>query len=1095
MPDPSKYFHFFILCVASCFTLANSSSQSLPKPGNAKLPEIKSQDAKPDYSAEAFIIAQDDTKIAFGNDGSYRREGSTRIRVQSVAAVQRFGVLTFQYQKLTEALDVEYVRVRKPDGSVVDTPSDDIQDMPSEVTRQAPLYSDLQEKHVAVKGLGVGDLLELHSTWRSIKPLARGQFWFAYNFTRDNIMLQAQLQISVPADRAVKWKSLKLKPTITEDQGRRIFTWNSSQLEHQSTEQEKGIQEQAAYQSARGKSPSPEIQISSFQNWQEVGRWYDSLQADRIKPSPEIRAKAAALTVNLLDDNAKIRAIYKFVSTQFRYIGIDFGIGRYQAHPANDVLSNQYGDCKDKHTLLASLLDALGIKAYPALINSAHEIDLDVPSPGQFDHVISVVSQGDHLTWMDTTPELAPFSYLPSGLRDKQALVIQGDKLATLITTPADPTRMAVQSFKIQAKLDDTGTLTGKITRTLQGDDNEVVVRVAFRSVPAPQWKELIQRISYMSGFAGDVSEATAGPPENVDEPFPFSYTYTRKDYPDWSNRRISPPLPPIGLPTGPDNDRPPSYPIWLGSPSEVHLESQVELPGGYSPQLPQNVDLKEDFAEYHTSYALKDGALVTDRRLIVKLREVPVDKYQVYKKFRKAVSDDHELSISLSSGGSSTASYQEEIWDLPYSENPEAARAYDQARESFQKQDPAGQISSLTRALELDPKFARAWLWLGEIYKYRGQTDDALRCYRRALEVDPQQPVGYKAIGSTLLWLEKFEEAVPVWQDLIKVAPNDSAGPAGLASAMLGLQRNAEAAAALEAAVKLNPRSSGLYLRLGSAYLAAGEDDKALLAYQKALELDPSPLMFNDVGYFLADANKSLTLALEYAQKAVAAEEERSQKIKLADLRTEDLSRANTISAYWDTLGWAHFRMGNFDQAEQYLDSAWNLSLRGAVADHLGQLYEQQHKKQAAIHMYRLALYSYPSRTPHVSDETRKRLEHLSPRSSDSRERFSELTDEVNHTRTTRLPRVVSGTAHADFFLVFTRDTKNSFVKVEDVKFINGSESLKSANTAWKSVISKIAIPGDSHPRILRRGTLGCYPDSGCSFTLFIPRDVYSLN
>jgi hypothetical protein len=186
---------------------------------------------------------------------------------------------------------------------------------------------------------------------------------------------------------------------------------------------------------------------------------------------------------------------------------------------------------------------------------------------------------------------------------------------------------------------------------------------------------------------------------------------------------------------------------------------------------------------------------------------------------------------------------------------------------------------------------------------------------------------------------------------------------------------------------------------------------------------------------------------------------------------------------------------MGNLDQAEKYLDSAWNLSLSGAVADHLGQLYEQQHKKQAAIHMYRLALYSYPSRTPHVSDETRKRLEHLSPGSPDSRERFSELTDEVNHTRTTRLPRVVPGTAHADFFLVFTRDAKNSFVKVEDVKFINGSESLKSANTTWKSVISKIAIPGDSHPRILRRGTLGCYPDSGCSFTLFIPRDVYSLN
>lgn len=530
MSDPlSRCFRFVILCVTSCFTLANSSSQSLPKAADPRPPDTKSQDTKPDYSAEAFITEQDATKVVFENDGSYRRDLSSRIRIQSVAGVQRFGVLTLQYHKLAESLDVDYVRVRKPDGSVVDTPSDDIQDMPSEVTRQAPLYSDLQEKHIAVRGLGVGGVLEIHGIWRSTKPLAPGQFWFAYNFSRDVLILQEQLQINVPVARAIKWKSLKFKPVITEDGGRRIFTWNHSQLEHLSTAEEKVNQEQTAYQSARGKASPPEIQISSFQTWEEVGRWYDSLQTERIKPTPEIRAKAAALTVDSPDDNAKVRAIYKYVSTQFRYIGVDFGIGRYQPHPAADVLSNQYGDCKDKHTLLASLLDALGIKAYPALINSAHEIDLDVPSPAQFDHVITVVTQGDHLTWLDTTPELAPFAYLLSGLRFV-AGNYQGLLIATLIATSPDPPRPALVSFRIQAKLDDTGTLTGKIARTIQGDDNEVVVRIAFRSVPAPQWKELIQRISYMSGFAGDVSETTAGQPENIDEPFPFAYSYSRKD-------------------------------------------------------------------------------------------------------------------------------------------------------------------------------------------------------------------------------------------------------------------------------------------------------------------------------------------------------------------------------------------------------------------------------------------------------------------------------------------------------------------------------------------------------------------------------------
>ncbi len=1085
----SKYLCFLVLCLASCFSFDSVNAQAPSKP----------PDAKPDYSVEAFVAEQDSTRIVFENDGTYRRESTARIRIQSGAGVQRYGVLTFPYQNSTEGVDIEYVRVRKPDGTVVPTPPDNVQDIAAEITRQAPFYSDLREKHVAVRGLGVGDVLEFQSHWHTTKPLASGQFWYAYNFSRDGIILQEQLQISVPRDRLVKWKSPNSKPVITEEGTRRVFTWTSSQLEHKSREQERNDQEQTLYQAARGKFPPPEVEISSFQSWEEVGRWYNSLQQERVKPTAEIRAKAADLTKGSADDNAKLHAIYNYVSTQFRYIGIVFGIGRYQPHSATDVLNNQYGDCKDKHTLLASLLDAVGIKSYPALIGSAHDIDPDVPSPAQFDHVISVVSQGGYLTWLDTTPEVAPFAYLASALRDKQALVIPADKSPTLMTTPADPPLKASQTFRIQAKLNDTGTLEGKIERTIQGDDNEVLLRIAFRSVPLPQWKDLIQRISYGLGFAGDVSEATAGSPEKIDEPFRFAYSYTRKDYPDWSSRRISSPLPPITLPSLQEKDSKPSHPIWLGSPTEVRLESHVELPKGYTTELPRDVDLKEDFAEYHASYAIKDGVLTTERRFVVKLREVPASEYEAYKKFSKAVGDDHELYIALSSGRSPATSYQDAIWNLPYSDDPEAARAYDEARDKYRKHDPQGEIASLKRAVEIDPKFIRAWLWLGEIYKFTGQIDQALRAYRKAIDVDPQQAVAYKALGFTLLGMRKFEDAVPVWQELIKVVPNESAGLAGLGSSMFGLKRYGEAASALEAAVKLNPQFPGLYAQLGSAYLRAGDDDKALATYQKALELDPRPVMFNDIGYELADANKKLAVALEYAQKAVSGEEEASQKLKLSELQVEDLGHTASLAAFWDTLGWVHFRMGNLEQAEIYLNSAWTLSQGGVEADHLGQVYEHQHKKQAAVHMYRLALYCFQmqaSRGAGEIEKTRKRLERLFPGSSTTnRNSFTEVSDEVNRTRTIKLARLAPGTASADFFLVFARDPKTSSVRVEDVKFISGSEELKSAGKALMSATFKVPFPDAGHPRILRRGILGCYEYSGCSFTILNPNNVHSVN
>ena len=104
------------------------------------------------------------------------------------------------------------MRVRKPDGSVVETPPENVQDMAAEITRQAPFYSDLHEKHVAVKGLSVGDVLEFRTEEHTTKPLAPGQFWTEYTFAKDLIILDEQLEISVPRDRAIKIKSSRFSP-------------------------------------------------------------------------------------------------------------------------------------------------------------------------------------------------------------------------------------------------------------------------------------------------------------------------------------------------------------------------------------------------------------------------------------------------------------------------------------------------------------------------------------------------------------------------------------------------------------------------------------------------------------------------------------------------------------------------------------------------------------------------------------------------------------------------------------------------------------------------------------------------------------------
>lgn len=64
-----------------------------------------------------------------------------------------FGQLVFGYSTANEDLKIDYVRVRTPDGQLVETPLSSTQDFAPEVLRQAPMYSDYRQRHVSVVGL------------------------------------------------------------------------------------------------------------------------------------------------------------------------------------------------------------------------------------------------------------------------------------------------------------------------------------------------------------------------------------------------------------------------------------------------------------------------------------------------------------------------------------------------------------------------------------------------------------------------------------------------------------------------------------------------------------------------------------------------------------------------------------------------------------------------------------------------------------------------------------------------------------------------------------------------------------------------------
>jgi tetratricopeptide (TPR) repeat protein len=265
------------------------------------------------------------------------------------------------------------------------------------------------------------------------------------------------------------------------------------------------------------------------------------------------------------------------------------------------------------------------------------------------------------------------------------------------------------------------------------------------------------------------------------------------------------------------------------------------------------------------------------------------------------------------------------------------------------------------------------------------------------------------------------LEEAVTVLREVVKTNPEEADAFSYLGAELFALKRYSEAADADESAVKLRPDRPGLYVQLGSAYLHTGNDDKAVTTFKKAVEIDPRPLWFNNIAYTLATADKQMPLALDYAEKAVREEEEASAKIKLSDLKNEDLGYTPSLAAYWDTLGWVHFRMGNYEKAERYLNAAWSLSGGPVEADHLGQVYEKEGKKQAAIHTYQLALAVNIGKLGMTDGqlETRTRLEHLHPGASESITLVNS-TSELSTMRTFKVAGLSQKSGTAEFFLLF---------------------------------------------------------------------------
>jgi tetratricopeptide (TPR) repeat protein len=1084
---------WLVLAVTSGIALGQSGGVVVPmsaaKPAAAPASPV-------DYSGEPIVLDKVEYVYTIAADGTGSLRRTVSARIQSEASVRQVGVVSIPFASGTQRVEIQYVRVRRADGTVTETPVDEAIEMPSPVTTAAPFYSDLKVMQIPVRNLRAGDTLEWQATIVRTKAEAPGQSWGDDTFVHDTVTLSEVLELRVPKGLYLNVWSPGSKPVETEDGGMRVMRWESSQKKPTVGKEAEAEKERKKKQiltadeeldQEQGKLP--DVAWTTFKSWEEVGSWYGELEKDRVVPDAEIKAKVAELIAGKSSEEDKVRAVYAYVSVKIRYIGVAFGIGRYRPHPASVVLENQYGDCKDKHTLLASMLVSLGLHPNAVLIGAGVRFNDAVPSPEAFNHMITKVMVNGQPVWLDATAEVAPYRALLYAIRDKQALVLPETGAAKIERTPARLPYDSMEKMDAAGTLDKEGTANSHVILLVRGDD-ELIVRGAFHEISTSQNDEMVQRLFQGMGFSGTTSHADVSRPEDTLEPFRIAYDYKReKPGNDWENLRIIPLLSPIDLPRL-DDKEPPVQSVWLGLPRVETSTSSLKLPEGWRAFPPTAIHAKCTYATIDQTYRFEKGTLYAERRVEVLVKKVPVADWKTYKRWEDAASLDREQFVALASSSSKSEWSTTPIKDAEAEEekhsnddgghvNTDASQLVEAARLAILRRDLTEAKSLLDDARHTNVTQIGLWAEYGYLDALNGDLPSAIADYQKELQQHPESYTVYPLLAEVQKRANKNPEAKETLRKWGAARPDDPKPAVMLVTMLLEDADYAGAVTEANAAIARLPEGKKndekLQVLLGRSQMNSGDKEAGAATLVKVAQSSSDPQTLDDVAYQLMYASKELAVAETAARAALTQLSEASKSWTLDEDPKEAAEKTRQIVDLWFVLGSALFRDEKPDEAEPYLKAAWHNHICLETGEALGQMELARGKKLAAMQTYQIALEAASKsdamavRQP--SGAFRLELEHqfdtmlrTIPRSS-----FEAGRSNPQQLRTIKLGAANGLVGTAEYRVILGGG------KVQKLKNI-GARSLTGGDERVMSAALREWFPPGSEARLLDNAVLNCH-------------------
>lgn len=566
------------------------------------------------YAGESTYILLDDGTVTVEANGRATRTLRSVVQVLTEAGAQAQRERAYTYNPGRQALRVNWVRVLKPDGSVVSpAPThQQMSDVPAPLVAD-PVYGEGKVLRMSLSGVEPGTIVDASFTVEDTLPALPGDFFQGWRITPGTRVARSRFVVSAPADMQlrIEERNVPFQPVRRTADGRTTYIWAARDMDRITPEPF----------AADSNGVVQAVLVGSPLTWQDVGRWYAGLAHDRYGATPTLRARVAAVTVGAKTRMDTIRAIHKWVAQDIRYVGVELGRGGYQPHMPDSVIATGYGDCKDKATLFVAALRSVGIDAAPVLLSSNATADRHMPGAAQFNHEIAVVTEPDGTRrYTDLTAAFLPYGILPPTEGNGFALVVRPDGRVNEVTLPL----AAISDDEGEDTITGTLTVDGTFTGHYQGRESgalQMAMRAAFAEPPDSARRASMQDAIARAFFQHGTGDSLVGPPgKDFNAPVVVRMRITARDVLTPAGDVMLLTLPfhgPGALDPSVErqlNESPRRFPIDAARVGGIGVEQQtfrVTIPAGWTAQRPHDVVARSVFGSYEVHYRQEGNDLV----------------------------------------------------------------------------------------------------------------------------------------------------------------------------------------------------------------------------------------------------------------------------------------------------------------------------------------------------------------------------------------------------------------------------------------------------------------------------------------------------